>query len=261
MFYQRWLPDPKVTMFTDHGQHTSPPFRHSALQRIWSRRLFRPMTILLFVLLHATLLFAVTPALGQQATIRVGILEDFPKLHMGKDKQPSGILGELLTEMAKQEGWVLQTVPCDWQDCLKALQDGRIDLLPDVARNQEREALYDFHEHAALHSWSPIYALNRSGIQSVLDLQNKRIAILAASIQLDYLSTMLSSFGIQANLVEVDHFETGFQMVDNGQADAVVANYHFGELHAPTYHLVPTSVIFQPIQMYYATGKGRNANL
>src|SRR5690606_15871911 len=152
-------------------------------------------------------------------------------------------------------------VPCDWQDCLKALQDGRIDLLPDVARNQEREALYDFHEHAALHSWSQIYALNKSGIQSVLDLQNKRIAILAASIQLDYLSTMLSSFGIQANLVEVDQFETGFQMVDNGQADAVVANYHFGELHAPTYHLVPTSVIFQPIQMYYATGKGRNANL
>lgn len=248
-------------MVSHYEQSTSPPRCQSVAQQVPSRGYFRKAAALLFPFLLLASFFVSTAALSQQRSFTVGVLEDFPKLHMGENGQPSGILGELLTEVAKEEGWVLRAVPCAWQDCLQALQDGQIDLLPDVARNHDRELRYDFHQLPALHSWSQIYGPDDGSINSVLDLQNKRVAILAASIQLDYLKSMASSFGIHTNLLEVDQFETGFQMVANGQADAVVANYHFGELHAKEYRLVATPVIFQPIQMYYATGKGHHRHL
>ena len=56
-----------------------------------------------------------------------------------------GIFGELLEEIAQAEGWQLHRVPCQWQECLQALQDGRIDLMPDVAWSEERSRVMDFH--------------------------------------------------------------------------------------------------------------------
>lgn len=61
-----------------------------------------------------------------------------PKIFADASGQPSGILGELLQAIANEERWQLQAVPCAWQQCLQLLQDGEIDLLPDVAFSEER---------------------------------------------------------------------------------------------------------------------------
>ncbi|HEY9572434.1 MAG TPA: transporter substrate-binding domain-containing protein, partial [Pusillimonas sp.] len=140
------------------------------------------------LLLGATLF----DAQAQERLVRVGVYENAPKLHLDKG-QPSGILGELLVAIADTEKWTLTPVACEWQACLDALQEGQIDLMPDVARSATRNQLYDFHATPSLHSWSQMYQRQDEGITSVLDLQGKRIVVLAGSVQFDYVASLANS--------------------------------------------------------------------
>ncbi|HWK71689.1 MAG TPA: EAL domain-containing protein [Burkholderiaceae bacterium] len=201
-----------------------------------------------------------SPAHAQQRQVRVGIFENAPELHMDKG-QPSGILGELLVAIANTEKWTLTAVPCEWRDCLEDLREGRIDLMPDVPGSVDRRELYDFHKIPSLHSWSQMYQGQDERITSVLDLQGKRIVSLAGSVQGDYVASLANSFGIRARLISVSDLKEGFAMVADNQADAVAANYYYGELHAAESGLFATPLMFQPSQLFYATKKGRNLDL
>ena len=198
------------------------------------------------------------PAESTARVLRVGVYANAPKLFMSQDGQPSGILGDVLVAMAAQERWQLVAVPCEWQACLQALQEGRIDLMPDVALTEQRAQIFDFHNTPVLQSWSQIYRKKGVAINAIPDLKDKRIAVVAGSIQASFLGNMLNSFGIGAQLIPVDSFERGFERVVDGSVDAVAANRFFGDLQAQTYHLESTAIVFQPAQLFYATPKGRH---
>lgn len=201
------------------------------------------------------------PAESASPTIKVGVYANAPKIFLDKEGQLSGILGDVLVAMAQQERWHLVPVPCEWQACLQALQAGRIDLMPDVALTEQRTRLFDFHKTPALQSWSQIYKRKDAAIHAIPDLRDKRIAVVAGSVQAPYLETMLASFAVNARLVPVDSFEQGFERVADGSLDAVAANRFFGDLQAQTYRLESTAIVFQPAQLFYATGKGRHPEL
>ncbi len=198
---------------------------------------------------------------GQARDVRVGVYQNEPKIFMGAQQQPTGILGDLLVAMAQREGWTLQTVPCDWQACLKALQAGEIDLMPDVAFSEQRALLFDMHKTPALLSWSQLYKHSGVQINSALDLKGKRIAVLAGSVQQTYLNNLLAGFGLHADLVPVATLNEGFELAASGAVDGAAANRFFGDLQSPKFKLEPTPILFQPSQLFYATGKGRNADL
>ena len=198
---------------------------------------------------------------AETRTVRVGVYANEPKIFADANAQPSGILGELLQAIANKERWHLQTVPCAWQQCLQMLQDGEIDLLPDVAFSEERAQLMDFHQVPSLFSWSQLYSHEELHLQSVLDLRDLRIAALEGSIQYQYLQSLLDSFGLQAQMIPLSDLSQGFAMVLAEQADAVVANQLFGDYHAANYRLSATPIMFQPAQLFYATRKGANGEL
>jgi diguanylate cyclase (GGDEF)-like protein/PAS domain S-box-containing protein len=194
------------------------------------------------------------------AELRVGVYANEPKILLDRNGRPSGIFGDLLQEIARREGWRLEAVPCEWQDCLDGLRAGRIDLMPDVAHSDDRAAMFDFHEVPVLHSWSQLYRHGGESMSSMLDLQGKRIAVLEGSVQEEFLRQLLGEFGVRAVLVPVRKLLDGFAMAGDHQVDGVVANHRFGDLHAPAYRLAQTPVMFQPARLYYATGKGRGAD-
>ncbi|MDX1722055.1 MAG: EAL domain-containing protein [Pseudomonas sp.] len=223
----------------------------------------RPFTIRYARLggLLALCLLCAAPAWAQPREVRVGVYANEPKILLGQNGQISGILGELLGEIARQENWRLIPVPCDWQACLELAKEGTIDLLPDVAFSAERALQLDFHQQPSLYSWSQLYSRKEVDLQSVLDLEDRRIAVLAGSIQQNYLQTLLDSFGLHARLIPVQNLAEGFELVANRQADAAVANQRFGDYQAPDYRLRSTPIMFQPAQLFYGTRKGANADL
>jgi len=201
------------------------------------------------------------PLLAAEREVRVGVYDNPPKIAAGADGQPSGILGDLLRAVAAAEGWTIKPVPCGWEACLAAVQAGTIDLMPDVAYSESRARVFDFHRVPALHSWSQLYRRDGVVVQSMLDLEGRRVAVLDGSVQQESLRSLLAGFGLKAELIPVRSFDEGFAAVADARADAVAANHHFGGRAADRYGLLPTGVVFLPSRLFYATADGRNADL
>jgi diguanylate cyclase (GGDEF)-like protein/PAS domain S-box-containing protein len=189
--------------------------------------------------------------------IRVGVYGNAPKIFVDAQGRPAGILIELLNKIAAAEDWKIQYVRCEWQECLDSLQAGRIDLMPDVAHTLEREAFLDFHRTPSLYSWTQIYSRPNTPIASLMDLNGKRVAVLAGSVQVDGFETLAKGFGLKTELVQVKSLEDVFAVLADGEADAGLANNFFGRYNAPRYALVETQIVFQPIRLFYATAKGK----
>ena len=173
----------------------------------------------------------------------------------------AGIYVDLLGEIAKQEHWSIRYVQCDWEHCLALLREGKIDLMPDVARTPGRARQFDFHKRVALFSWSHVYRRHDVPVTSPIDLDGKRIAVLAGSVQEESLGRFLDGYGVKAVVVPTATYDLAFQMASTGQADAAIANNYYGDLHAARYSLISTSIIPPPLRLYFAVPKGRHADV
>ncbi len=208
------------------------------------------------------LCLGLAPWLAQAREVRVGVYQNPPQLMVGPDGQPSGILGDLLREIARREGWILKPIACEWQDCLRAVQEGQIDLLPGVERSDSRALPFDFHQTPVVHSWSQLY--QRSGeplLNTMPDLKGKRVAVIENSPQHEYLARLLPAFGLDTQLVSVRSPQEAFERAREQAADAAVANRFFGDAQAARYQLVASSNMFLPTELFYVTGSGKNAEL
>ncbi|WP_171702256.1 transporter substrate-binding domain-containing protein [Vreelandella azerica] len=197
-------------------------------------------------------LLLLTPAESQSLSLKVGVYDNPPKLFAGAEGELRGILGELLVEMANAEGWQLESVNCQWQECLDGLASGEIDILPDVAWSASRAGWMEFHQEPALHSWSQIYQREGLGLDAILDLDGRRLAVVNGSIQQRYLAELSGRFAIEIDWLGVESFADGFDAVKEGRADAAVANHLFGGWRAAEMGLQETAIIFQPVRLYYA---------
>lgn len=193
--------------------------------------------------------------------VRVGVYSNEPKIFHDAKGKPAGILIDLLQRTAAKNDWALNYVSCTWQECLDALQDGKIDLMPDVAYTPQREKFFDFHKTPALHSWSQVFSRKGISISSVPNLDGKRIAVLDGSIQADFFKEMAEGFGIKVVLIRARTYDEAFDLVTTGAADAVITNNQFGEWNALLHQLVETPIVFLPTQLYFVTNKGRHPDL
>jgi PAS domain S-box-containing protein len=198
---------------------------------------------------------------NQTRTVRVGIYQNEPKVFIDEKGQPAGIFVDLLHNVAVQEGWSLIYVSCEWEDCLRALEDGQIDLMPDVAYSPERDTIYDFHKTPVLESWSGIYAAPGRSINNLSQLDGKRVSVLSGSIQQSVFEQMMSGFGFAVTIVPTDSWKQAFNLASNGSVDAAIANYFFGDYFYQQYRLVKTTIVFNPTSLYFATAEGRNHDL
>ncbi|SNY98232.1 EAL domain-containing protein [Halomonas sp. hl-4] len=194
----------------------------------------------------------ITPALMADEPLRVGVYDNPPKLFLTDQQRLDGIFGDLLWAIAEREVWQIEPVVCEWQRCLDLLEHGDIDLLPDVAWNKARAERFTFHSEPVLHSWSQLYQRKGVTIDAMVDLAQKRVAVVEDSIQQRYLVDITQRFDIPVDWVRVDSFEEGFARVVGGEADAAAASHQFGEWRAQKAGLKSSPVVFQPVELYYA---------
>ncbi|QGT77751.1 EAL domain-containing protein [Guyparkeria halophila] len=193
--------------------------------------------------------------------VTVGLYENDPKVFRDEAGQPAGIFVDLIERIAVAEGWTLSFEDCAWGDCLDRAAQGQIDLMPDVAISEAREARLDFHALPALHSWSQVYRRPDLQVRSILDLDNRRIALLEGSIQQSRIEVLLDEFGVDFEPLVVEDFHAAFAAVADGRADVAVVNHLFGSRYHDEYALERTPVVMEPARLFFATGEGRNPEL
>ena len=211
--------------------------------------------------LFACLAIFVGIGVSHARDVRVGIYSNEPKIFNDAAGKPAGILIDVLQSIALKENWTLDYLSCSWQECLDALQAGRIDLMPDVAYTPQREGLFDFHKTPALHSWSQVFSRKGISITSLLDLDGKRVAVLDGSMQAETFKGMTEGFGLKVLQIRAQTYDMAFGLVTAGDADAVITNNFFGEWNAPRHQMVETPIVFLPAQIFFVTAKGHHPDL
>ena len=200
-------------------------------------------------------------ALAESRVVKVGVYENSPKVFTDESGRPSGIFIDLIEYIASEEDWEVQYVAGTWAEGLERLEKGLIDLMPDVALTTEREKRFSFHKIQVLSSWFQAYARKDSGLQSILDLNGKRVAILDKSVQQEAFTRFSRGFGLDTKLVAVADYKTMFEMVAKGDVDAAVTNQFYGSMHARKYGLVDTAIVFEPSALFFAAPKNSSREL
>ena len=193
-------------------------------------------------------------------TINVGVYDNEPKIFFDRNNIPSGIFVDILEEIKKSKHWKINYIPCQWSECLTKLESGELDIMPDVAQTSEREKIFLFCDEVVLSSWSVLYKRKNVKIDSILDLHNKRVAVVSQSIQLSSIKEETRLFNIKPIIKEYESFAIAFEKVQANDADCVWANRFYGNHHYRMYDLEKTAILIKPAMLKFAFSK-KNSEL
>ena len=200
-------------------------------------------------------------ALHAETKVRVGVYQNEPKVFVDSTGKAQGVFVDIVEYIATEEGWNIEYVPGVWNQCLNRLIAGEIDLMMDIAYSQERTKKFSFQKQTVLSNWAQVYVSKGSDIQSILDLKGKKVAALKGDISYERFASTIEQFGVKCQFVETDEFIEIFRLVDNGAADAGIISHLFGLKHESEFDVVKSPIIFNPMELRFATAKGRNAEL
>lgn len=184
--------------------------------------------------------------------VRIGIDNNPPLTFIDTNGQAAGLFPELLQQIAIEKNWGLNFVPCEWQQCLNSLETGQIDILPAIAYTPERAAKYHFTTETVFTSWGQVYQRSDDNIDSILNLEGKKLAVLAEDVFFvgdQGLLQVAQQFGIKINFVEVTSNEDAFQKLAQRQVDAAMVGRIYGLKHYQKFNLKPAPIMVKPIQV------------
>lgn len=193
--------------------------------------------------------------------VRVGVYENRPMLFMGEDGAARGVYVDVLTEIARTEGWQLQYRPGSWNENLDRLAGGEIDVLPDIGYSAERAERFDFSGESVFSTWALLYVQQDSSIQSYQDLEGKTIAVLRNDVHYPPLKSMLESFDVKVRFVEHADYDALFTALVDRSADAALMSRIGGMVNERRFKVKRSPMILNPIRVHFAFPQGRNADL
>ncbi len=195
-------------------------------------------------------------------SLKVGIYNSRPMVFQEKSEKPKGVFIDVLEYIAAEEGWTLEYVPGTWGECLERLKKDEIAILPGIAFSKERAELFDFSAHAVISTWGQIYTSRVSGLESVLDLEGRTVAVLKDDFYETEFQNLLDAAGIEAHIAEVLEYDHAFQMVADGRAYACAVERLSGLSAEKTrYNLQKSPIIYSPGSVRFGFAKGRHQEI
>ncbi|BAW95344.1 two-component response regulator [[Synechococcus] sp. NIES-970] len=189
-------------------------------------------------------------------TVTVGVYQNDPKVFLDAGDRPRGFWVDITNEIGRAENWGITYVPCEWEQCLQQVEQGELDLMVDVAYSDNRNEQFDFNTVIVLASWSQVYSRRGVRLDNILDLDQKKVGLLAAGIQQEVLQERIKSYGIQPELVGINSYPEMFGQLEAGAVDAVVVNNFFGNKFSPDYQVIKTDILFNPARLHFIVPKG-----
>ena len=196
-------------------------------------------TIIVLTVVFSTIIFISiitnpSPTPDEGLEILVGQYDNPPKIFEDDNGKVVGIFPDLLEYIALQEGWMITYIKGSWTECLERLENNEIDIMVDVAYSDSRAEKYDFNNVEILTNWGVVYGKEGSHIESLDDLENKKIAVMRGSIHTEGeegIKNLTQRWGINCTFIELENYDQVLEMLEAGGADAGVVNRLFGQLN------------------------------
>ncbi|ETR72471.1 MAG: Ntr family two-component system sensory/regulatory protein [Candidatus Magnetoglobus multicellularis str. Araruama] len=213
-----------------------------------------------YIVFFHTVLFALTMAHAEK-TVTMGIYQNIPLCFTDSSNQPQGIYIDVLNHIANKEGWRIKYRIDTWNRCLQALDKHEIDLMCGIAVTLERKNRYFFNDENVMLDWGQIYLSVGSSIQSILDLNHKKIATISGGILRTALQDLARAFDVTCNFVLVESANEVFDLIEQNEVDAGTVLRLFGMRFSYQYHVKPSPIVFAPLHLRFATANPQKQNL
>ncbi|OGT98054.1 MAG: hypothetical protein A2079_06060 [Geobacteraceae bacterium GWC2_48_7] len=197
------------------------------------------------------------PAHAVAQTLRVGIHNSKPMVFIDKNQIPSGLFIDIFNHIAAKEHWNVEYVHGTWQEGLERLRDDKIDLLTGIGYSAERAREFDFPREFVVMDWGLVYSKKGYGINTIIDLEGKRVSVLKGSLYTNNFLELLKQFNIKAKIIEKNDTQQIFESIDTGEADAGINSNLSGIQFEHNYDVDQTPIVFSPVKFSYAVNKDK----
>ncbi len=214
--------------------------------------------LLFFLFLLGLFTYGQTANAGQIDEVKVGIFNNKPMCFFDDTDKPAGIFVSIVEYTAIREGWKLVYVRDSFSSLRAKLENGEIDILLSTSVSEERMKLYAYNETNVFHNWAEVYISSKTEISSLLDLKGKRIATLKNGIYTTGPEGILKlddKFHLNCEFIFVDDYYAGLKAVNDGSADAAVANRLTGAMYGKEFDLEKSGIVFAPVKIRFALNK------
>lgn len=196
---------------------------------------------------------------AQERVISLVVLPDIhPVSYVNKSGEPDGLFTRLLEKFAENYDYELEYRVISWNEGYQAVVDGDVDLMPAIIKTEQREEVLDFMHNPVMTSWGQVFIRETNSFNSVLDLEGRRLGLMSGDQNAKNFTQLLNRFGIRCiQIVYSNHSEIEKDLV----AGKIEAGVFFNSYRPVNSDIIPSSIIFNPVNSYFATAAGTNATL
>lgn len=197
---------------------------------------------------------------NMQRDVRVGIYQNHPLLGVDVEGKAEGFFVDLITEIARSEGWNITFEIDSFINNLKKIENNKLELVAAVAQTDEREQYLSFSKEMVCTLWGVIYVQPHSDIQTVLDLDGKTIAVMEKGAYGQNFMKLSRDFDIKPHFVFTESQSESFHLLQQRKVDAAIFNNAYKAVYSSE-DVGRTSITFSPMKISFVSSKGQNADL
>ncbi len=190
--------------------------------------------------------------------IRVGIYQNKPLVFQTESGEPQGLYVDLLNQIASRSNWQLEYNLDSFSNLIKYLKNDKIDLLTCIAPTKQRNNDFEFSKEAVFVLWGVVYVSSDSKVETIIDLNGKKIAIMQKGIFGRKLKKLCDEFSIKCFFTETNSQHESLELLKLKKVDAATFNNAFREVYHTSNLIKKTSIIFSPLKIFFATQKHKN---
>ena len=213
---------------------------------------------LIFLIIFLTVTFSLY---SEKRTVRIGLFPAPPLVFKNDEGKADGFFIDLVEYFAIELDWNIEYIEKGWSDLLVALKEGEIDLLPAIAFTEERTEIYDYTAQPVFIDSGVLFRNHDFTINTVYDLQGKRISAARDSIFTKGFIDYIASFNIECEIILTDNNEEVMQAIDNGDVHAGVCIYSLGNELSRGLNAEITPITFMPLGLSFAVQKEQNKDI
>ena len=207
------------------------------------------------IYLFPVILLGMPSVQADNINLKIGIYNFQPLVFTDDKGQAKGLFVDILNEVAKKENWNISYVPGTWDECLARLSDGKIDILTCVAYSDERKKQFDFTQENIFILWAELYQRKHVGIKTILDLENKKIAVVKGANANNELKLLLDEFSVSSQITEFNSYPEVLLSLTNSQSDVGLFPNTYAASLLKHKVLERTHILFAPTRIRFAVKK------
>jgi len=206
----------------------------------------------LFFFLFLSSIFSL-PLYGE--TLRIACFEK-DRLVEFENGQVKGFAVDVFNHIAEQEGWSVEYLPGTLPESITRLSAGEADLILTLGYTEERSRRFAYSSEVLLTTWGRVFTSKGSEVQSLIDLEGKRVGYVDDSFFYPIMRDLLQQFELECTFVKAKSYDSMFQQISVDRLDAGLADRLKAYTLSSSLEISENPIVFHPFGLHIVGAGG-----